>query len=114
MFKGRTYADFKRLGISSADFVEMDTVISASGSQKCILTVCFPDTGLGGGNGSNEYQPAFPYLVFIYKADGYFGHVLPVRFNALLRNACLRCYIGDFLHFYVSCDFDIRLHVLMI
>lgn len=46
VFNGRTYADFKRLGISSADFVEMDTVISASGSQKCILTFCFPDTGL--------------------------------------------------------------------
>ena len=46
VFNGRTYADFKRLGISSADFDEMDTVISASGSQKCILTFCFPDTGL--------------------------------------------------------------------
>ena len=46
VFKNRSYADFKQLGISSADFVEMDTVISASGSNKCILTFCFPDTGL--------------------------------------------------------------------
>lgn len=46
VFNGRTYADFKQLGISSADFVEMDTVLSASGSHKCILTFCFPDTGL--------------------------------------------------------------------
>lgn len=44
VFKNRSYADFKQLGISSADFVEMDTVISASGSNKCILTFCFPDT----------------------------------------------------------------------
>lgn len=44
VFIGRTYADFRAL--SPAAFVEMDTVISARGSDKCILTFFFPDTEL--------------------------------------------------------------------
>ena len=46
VFTGRTYKDFKALGLTTADFAEMDTVISARGSNKCILTFCLPDTGL--------------------------------------------------------------------
>lgn len=46
VFIGRSFNDFKELGLSTADFVEMDTVLSASGSSKCILTLCLPDTNL--------------------------------------------------------------------
>ena len=43
---GRTYADFKALALSASEFAEMDTVLSAAGSLKCILTFYLPDTGL--------------------------------------------------------------------
>ena len=46
VFIGRTFNDFKELRLSTSDFVEMDTVLSASGSSKCILTLCLPDTNL--------------------------------------------------------------------
>ena len=44
VFAGRTYKDFKALGLSS--FVEMDTVISAGDCLKCILTFYFRDDKL--------------------------------------------------------------------
>lgn len=43
-FIGRTYQDFKAL--APEDFMEMDTVLSAKGSCKCILTFYNPDTEL--------------------------------------------------------------------
>lgn len=43
-FIGRTYADFQAL--ASGRFFEMDTVLSAKGSNKCILTFYIPETGL--------------------------------------------------------------------
>lgn len=46
VFEGRTYNDFKALELGSDDFAEMDTVLSARGSLKCILTIYFPDTEL--------------------------------------------------------------------
>lgn len=46
VFIGRTYKDFKALELSTSQFVEMDTVLSAKGSLKCLLTFCFPDTEL--------------------------------------------------------------------
>lgn len=46
VFIGRTYTDFKKLNLSTSSFAEMDTVISAAGSSKCILTFCLPDTSL--------------------------------------------------------------------
>ncbi len=46
VFVGRTYKDFRALGLDTSRFVEMDTVISAKGSLKCLLTFCFPDTEL--------------------------------------------------------------------
>lgn len=46
VFVGRTYADFKALSLGDSGFVEMDTVVSAKGSSKCILTFYFPDTHL--------------------------------------------------------------------
>lgn len=41
---GRLYSDFQALGLSTSEFCEMDTVISAEGSLKCFLTLCLPDT----------------------------------------------------------------------
>lgn len=46
VFIGRTYADFKTSHADELEFVEMDTVKSAQGSSKCILTFYFPDTQL--------------------------------------------------------------------
>jgi len=46
VFEGRTYNDFKALELGPDDFVEMDTVLSARGSLKCILTIYFPDAEL--------------------------------------------------------------------
>ena len=46
VFAGRTYKDFRALGLTTAQFAEMDTVLSARGSSKCLLTFCFPDTEL--------------------------------------------------------------------
>lgn len=46
VFEGRTYNDFQALDLGPDDFVEMDTVLSARGSLKCILTIYFPDTEL--------------------------------------------------------------------
>lgn len=42
VFTGRTYQDFKSGCCDELDFVEMDTVLSARGSDKCILTLYFP------------------------------------------------------------------------
>lgn len=41
-----SYSDFSALGLTRSEFIEMDTVLSAMGSLKCILTLYFPDTEL--------------------------------------------------------------------
>lgn len=46
VFIGRTYKDFKGSHSDEMDFVEMDTVKSAKGSDQCILTFYFPETEL--------------------------------------------------------------------
>jgi IS30 family transposase len=46
VFVGRTYNDFKASHCDELDFWEMDTVKSAKGSNKCILTLYFPETEL--------------------------------------------------------------------
>ena len=43
-FIGRTYADFKAL--NTEYYIQMDTVLSAKGSNKCILTFYIPETDL--------------------------------------------------------------------
>ena len=42
IFIGRTYKNFKETHADELDFWEMDTVLSAKGSLKCILTLYFP------------------------------------------------------------------------
>lgn len=42
VFAGRTYRDFKESLCDELDYVQMDTVLSAKGSSKCILTLYFP------------------------------------------------------------------------
>ena len=42
VFVGRTYHDFKENHCDEMDYVQMDTVLSAKGSSKCILTLYFP------------------------------------------------------------------------
>lgn len=44
VFKGRTYKDFQTL--KPKEFAEMDTVVSAKCSNKCILTFYIPETEL--------------------------------------------------------------------
>ena len=46
VFEGRTYDDFLAMEPDTGDVVEMDTVMSARGSLKCILTFYFPSTEL--------------------------------------------------------------------
>lgn len=46
VFTGRTHDDFKASGLSNDEFAEMDTVLSANSSLKCILTIYFLDTEL--------------------------------------------------------------------
>ncbi len=46
VFIGRTYMDFKESHADEMDFAQMDTVKSAKGSVKCILTFYFPETEL--------------------------------------------------------------------
>lgn len=46
VFIGRTYRDFLEKGINEGDYWEMDTVKSARGSLKCILTMYFPECEL--------------------------------------------------------------------
>lgn len=46
IFHGRTYKDFKDSHADELEFWEMDTVLSARGSSKCILTLYFPEIEL--------------------------------------------------------------------
>lgn len=46
IFIGRTYKDFKDTHADELEFWEMDTVLSAKGSSKCILTLYFPEIEL--------------------------------------------------------------------
>lgn len=46
VFIGRSYKDFRESHADEMDFIEMDTVKSAKGSDKCILTFYFPETEL--------------------------------------------------------------------
>ena len=64
IFLGRAYSDFSALGLSRSEFVEMDTVLSAKGYLKCILTLYFPDTELLLAHLMNRCTPGAVRLVF--------------------------------------------------
>lgn len=64
VFIGRTYADFKTSHSDELDFVEMDTVKSAKGSNKCILTFYFPETELFLAHLLNRCTPGAVRAVF--------------------------------------------------
>ena len=63
-FLWRTYADFSALGLSRAEFVEMDMLLSAKGSLKCILTLYFPDTELSLAHLMNRCTPGAVRFIF--------------------------------------------------
>lgn len=46
VFQGRTYQDFRDACADESHYAQMDTVVSAKGSGKCILTFYFPETHL--------------------------------------------------------------------
>ena len=46
VFENRTYDDFKALNLQLSEFWEMDTVLSARGCLKCILTFVDPEISL--------------------------------------------------------------------
>ena len=64
VFEKRTYSDFLQLHLSEDAFVEMDTVLSARGSLKCIHTMYFPDTELLLAHLMNRCTPGAVRLVF--------------------------------------------------
>jgi IS30 family transposase len=63
VFVGRTYDDFLKLSLTPDEFVEMDTVLSARGSLKCIHTMYFPDTELLLAHLMNRCTPGAVRLV---------------------------------------------------
>lgn len=64
IFQGRSYLDFLALDLPSSAFAEMDTVLSAKGALKCILTMYFPDTQLFLAHLMNRCTPGAVRLVF--------------------------------------------------
>ena len=64
VFINRTYDDFKALSLKRNEFVEMDTVKSAKGSLKCILTIYVPDIELLIAHLMNRCTPGAVRLVF--------------------------------------------------
>lgn len=83
VFIGRAYKDFKDTHSDELDFVEMDTVKSARGSSKCILTFYFPLTELLLAHLLNRCTPGAVRTVFdsIQNALGdylNFGILFPV------------------------------------
>jgi len=64
VFIDRKYTDFKTSHSDELDFVEMDTVKSARGSNKCILTFYFPETELFRAHLLNRCTPEAVRAVF--------------------------------------------------
>ena len=64
IFIGRTYKDFKDRHADELDFWEMDTVLSAKGSSKCILTFYFPQIELFWAHLMDRCSPGAVKAVF--------------------------------------------------
>ena len=72
------------------------------------------DSGLCGGDGSHKNQLAFCHLLLVYEGQRHFCHVVAVLFDGFFRNTEALSYFGDFAHLHASCDFNIRLHLVML
>lgn len=75
VFEGRTYLDFQALELSPNEFVEMDTVLSARGSLKCILTIYFPDVELLVGRLLQRCTPGAVRMAFDQIQRSLGGHL---------------------------------------
>lgn len=64
IFIGRTYKDFKETHADELDFWEMDTVLSAKGSLKCVLTLYFPPIELLWAHVMDRCSPGAVKAVF--------------------------------------------------
>ena len=64
IFIGRTYKNFKETHADELDFWEMDTVLSAKGSLKCILTLYFPPIELLWAHVMDRCSPGAVKAVF--------------------------------------------------
>ena len=64
IFEGRTYADFQSYDWDGYDVWQMDTVLSARGSLKCILTLNLPSCELLIAHLMNRCTPGAVKLVF--------------------------------------------------
>lgn len=87
VFIGRTYNDFQAIDWSGYDVWQMDTVLSARGSLKCILTLYLPSCELLIAHLMNRCTPGAVKLVFNALQNslgdaGYFADV----FNAILTD----------------------------
>lgn len=83
IFIGRTYKDFKDSHADELDFWEMDTVLSANGSSKCILTFYFPAIELFWAHLMDRCSPGSVKAVFEHLqsvlGDAYeFSFLMPV------------------------------------
>ena len=87
VFIGRTYLDFINNNINEMDFWEMDTVKSARGSLKCILTLYFPECELLIARLMNRCTPGAVKIEFasIQRALGD-AYEFAFLFNAILTD----------------------------
>ena len=87
VFIGRTYQDFINNDINEMDFWEMDTVKSARGSLKCILTLYFPECELLVARLMNRCTPGAVKLEFssLQRSLGD-TYEFAILFNAILTD----------------------------
>lgn len=83
IFIGRTYKDFKDSHADELEFWEMDTVLSAKGSSRCILTLYFPEIELFWAHIMDRCSPGavkavFQHLQTVLGSADEFACLLPV------------------------------------
>lgn len=83
IFIGRTYKDFKDSHADELEFWEMDTVLSAKGSSRCILTLYFPEIELFWAHIMDRCSPSavkavFQHLQTVLGSADEFACLLPV------------------------------------
>jgi len=87
IFEGRTYSDYQSYDWSGYDVWQMDTVMSARGSLKCILTLYLPSCELLIAHLMNRCTPGAVKLIFnaLEKALGD-SYEFACVFNAILTD----------------------------